>query len=110
MEILVAAVIAVAAVAAVLYPLVRGRGAAVPLEAEENADAVRGPVEAEIEQYRAALRAGTVCGRCGRANAERSRFCGECGHRLAGGRVRYRRPRRGGARKALADVPSETAH
>lgn len=84
-------IIAAAAVAAVVYPLLRGEGAGVPLEAEEAQDAPPADVEAEVARYRAALRAGTLCGRCGRANPEDSRFCAECGRRLAGKRARRRR-------------------
>lgn len=41
-------------------------------------------VETEVLAYRAALKAGTLCSRCGTANAAGSRFCGECGRALPG--------------------------
>jgi hypothetical protein len=42
-------------------------------------------LEREVARYREAVRAGTVCGRCGEANPPGSRFCGECGNALGGG-------------------------
>ncbi|HLU25785.1 MAG TPA: zinc ribbon domain-containing protein [Longimicrobiales bacterium] len=41
------------------------------------------PIEREILRYRAAVRAGTVCRRCRQANPEGSRYCSECGTRIA---------------------------
>jgi hypothetical protein len=95
MELTIALLIAIAAVAAVLYPLIRGDGAGVPLEAEELDVAEAADtedVEAAVSRYRAALRADTLCRRCGRANPDGSRFCAECGRRLRA--VRARRQRR----------------
>jgi hypothetical protein len=40
------------------------------------------PVEAEVLRYREAVRAGTVCKKCGQANPADSQFCYECGARL----------------------------
>jgi len=80
----------------VLQPLVRsawngydwdGAGAAAR---EDNASATGGEdgpgLRAEVDRYREALRAGTLCGHCGQANDPGSRFCAECGKPLAGGR------------------------
>jgi hypothetical protein len=39
-------------------------------------------LELEIRRYRTALRAGTVCGKCGQANPADSAFCFDCGERL----------------------------
>jgi hypothetical protein len=39
-------------------------------------------IELEVQRYRAALRAGTLCGRCGQANPADSRFCFDCGAQL----------------------------
>jgi hypothetical protein len=36
-------------------------------------------LELEIQRYRAALRAGTVCSKCGQANPAESAFCFDCG-------------------------------
>lgn len=69
-------VIAAVAVGAVLYPIFSGRGSRDTQPLDE------GDVEAEVERYRAALRAGTVCFECGRANPEDARFCAECGRAL----------------------------
>jgi hypothetical protein len=94
MEIVVALIVTIAAVAAVLYPLIRGDRAGMPIESEE-ADRAEGDVESEVARYRTALRAGTLCRRCGRANPEASFFCAECGRRLPAGRTP--RSRRKGA-------------
>jgi hypothetical protein len=36
-------------------------------------------LEDEVARYRAALRAGTICRKCGEANPPESRFCADCG-------------------------------
>ena len=41
-------------------------------------------LELEVQRYRTAVRAGTVCRKCGQANPADSAFCFECGARLAG--------------------------
>jgi hypothetical protein len=41
-----------------------------------------GELELEIQRYRAALRAGTVCSKCGQANPAESAFCFDCGAAL----------------------------
>lgn len=94
MELLVVLLIAGAAVAAVLIPLVR-RGPAHDAELDAAPEAPartrdRTELEHLIRRYRTALRAGTVCRRCGRANPDGSRFCAECGRRLPAGRGRTR--------------------
>lgn len=40
------------------------------------------PVEQEVERYREAIRADTLCKRCGQANPAGSRYCFECGKQL----------------------------
>lgn len=45
-------------------------------------DTVADDLEQEIAAYRAALRAGTLCDRCGSANPEVALFCAACGRRL----------------------------
>jgi hypothetical protein len=91
MEILVVLVIGGAAVAAVLIPLLRGAGPADPQlgDGAGAAPAHSDPQQIErlVKQYRAALRAGTVCRRCGRANPSGSAFCAECGRRLRSARA-----------------------
>jgi hypothetical protein len=42
-------------------------------------------VELEVQRYRAAVRAGTVCRKCGQANPAESMFCFDCGERLPRG-------------------------
>lgn len=90
MELIVVLLIAGAAVAAVMVPLLRTGPVHDPgLEdaaGERMPRPAAGAREAEIERYRHALRAGTVCRRCGRANPDDSRYCAECGRRLPAGR------------------------
>ena len=39
-------------------------------------------IEHAVLRYRDALRAGTLCARCGQANPPDSAYCGDCGKRL----------------------------
>ncbi len=55
---------------------------------DEESQADGAALEAEIARARAGLEAGTVCGTCGRQNAEGSRFCANCGQRLQEGQPR----------------------
>jgi hypothetical protein len=111
MEMLVIGVVAIIAFAAVLVPLFRRRpgahddsefeGAPPAAAANTVAPMAAGPatpagpapvapaeaagaddVEPEVARYRAALRAGTLCRKCGQANPEGSVFCADCGTRL----------------------------
>lgn len=115
MEMLVIGLIAVAAFAAVLFPLFRrrpgfgdetefenippastaepprgtaGAAAGAPAATHESAGtephAATGedPIEAEVMRYREAVRAGTVCRKCGQANPADSLYCFDCGARL----------------------------
>jgi hypothetical protein len=50
--------------------------AGVPPEAAED------ELELEVQRYRAALRAGTICNKCGQANPADSAFCFDCGGAL----------------------------
>ncbi len=45
-------------------------------------DARTDEIEREIAAYRVALRAGTLCERCGNANVGEALFCATCGRRL----------------------------
>ena len=45
-------------------------------------DAMADDLEREIAAYRIALRAGTLCDRCGSANVGEALFCATCGARL----------------------------
>jgi hypothetical protein len=105
MEMLAVAVIALAAFAVVLIPLLRrgvpsaadqrefavdedvatqaasvraGAAAERAAEPAANGDAI----EREVLRYREALRAGTLCARCGQANPPDSAYCSDCGTRL----------------------------
>jgi hypothetical protein len=57
---------------------VPGAGGPVPADAGVGDDAL----EAEVLRYREAMRAGTVCRKCGQANPGDSAYCFECGTRL----------------------------
>lgn len=46
---------------------------------EDAPPATSDELELEIQRYRAALRAGTICRKCGQANPADSSFCFECG-------------------------------
>ena len=48
-------------------------------------DTTEGDLEREIAAYRIALRAGTLCDRCGSANVEEALFCATCGRQLESG-------------------------
>jgi hypothetical protein len=78
MEILVAVIIAVAVVGAALLPLMRRTGAPAVRRDERAAP----DLDSEVGTYREAIRAGTVCGSCGRASPAGSLFCMECGRAL----------------------------
>ena len=97
MDMLIIGLIAVLSFAAVLVPLMRRRSGAgderefegaPPAHASQPAAPTAGEsspsdaIEAEILRYRAAVRAGTVCGKCGQANPAGSVYCYECGSRL----------------------------
>lgn len=102
-ELVVVVAIALAVVVFIVWPLLRGRGvrparAPAPRNAEATgaANGVGEPdvgpaasgididrVERRIQEYRAALRRQTVCPRCLYANPAASRFCAQCGARLA---------------------------
>ena len=76
MDLKLAAVLALAVAVAVILPLVmRSRQSPVDAAAEE-------PIEDEIARYRVAVRAETLCARCGQANPAGSRYCYECGRSL----------------------------
>lgn len=113
METLIIAILGVVVIAAVAIPLFRGgrsehhdaheygsgleatsapagSAAAAPLRADPDAGPMLPPsasedaLEVEIARYRAAVAAGTVCRRCGEANAADAKFCADCGKPLAG--------------------------
>jgi ribosomal protein L40E len=97
MEMLIIGLIALASFAAVLVPLMRRRSGVgdehefagdppantAPRAEPASGDAsVSAALEAEILRYRAAVRAGSVCRKCGQANPAGSAYCYECGSRL----------------------------
>ena len=74
-EILLIAILGVIALGAVAVPLLVGR--------ERYDDAAE--LDADIQRYRDALAAGTVCPRCQHANPPGAGYCAECGRELDGG-------------------------
>jgi ribosomal protein L40E len=97
MEMLIIGLIALVSFAAVLVPLMRRRSSAgdehefegdppvngaLPAAPAAGGAAVSDAIEAEILRYRAAVRAGSVCRKCGQANPAGSAYCYECGTRL----------------------------
>jgi cytochrome c553 len=80
MELILIMLIAGVAVAAAFWPAIRGNtGAAAARPTILLDDAA---IDAEVSRYRAALRAGTLCGRCHFANPPGSRYCADCGRVL----------------------------
>jgi hypothetical protein len=88
MTILLIVIIGLAAVAAVLLPILRPQHEARAGSAQTPLDDAA--IESRVEAYRQALRTGTLCLRCGFANAEGSLFCAECGERLVAAMVSAR--------------------
>ena len=105
MELLVITIVAVVAFALVLIPLFRrgprgdderefgsgtrreappapmGAGPATPLAdvtAHAGREVAADDVEREVLRYRTAVRAGTICRKCGQANPADSLFCFKC--------------------------------
>jgi hypothetical protein len=71
-EYLIVIVLGLIALGAVAFPFLVGRG--------RYADAAE--LEADVQRYRAALRAGTLCSHCREANPQDSQYCRSCGHSL----------------------------
>lgn len=95
MDTIVLVLIGAAALVAVGFPLLRARrpmaapGAYSSVFSATDRGASSAPVaryaddaaiDAAVERYRVALRAGTICDRCRQANPPESRFCADCGH------------------------------
>lgn len=71
-EIILILILGVIAVGAVAYPMLVGRA-----RYEDAAE-----LQADIQRYREALAADTVCPRCKHPNPEDADFCAECGREL----------------------------
>lgn len=71
-EILLIVILGAIALGAVTYPVLVGR--ARYTDADE--------LEADIDRYREALAAGTVCPKCQHPNPADARFCAGCGRAL----------------------------
>lgn len=84
MEIIVVALVALVVVAVVLYPVLKAspagaRRVPTPLSEAE--------LDAQVADYRAALRSGTLCLDCGRPNPADSVYCAGCGEPLVTARA-----------------------
>jgi ribosomal protein L40E len=76
MDVSTVGIIALAMVTALIVPIaIRGRHT----PADGGAEL---PVEDEIARYRTAVRADTLCSRCGQANPADAKYCHECGRSL----------------------------
>ena len=75
MEIVVVALIVLVAAAAIVHPLLLERTAAGRYDTDEE-------ISAEVERYRAAIRANTLCHVCLTANPPQSNYCSQCGRDL----------------------------
>jgi len=76
-EYLIVLLVVSVGIAAVLIPLLRSGGVlqAARLETDDA-------IEDAVSAYRTALRDGTVCRTCLRANRAGSRYCADCGRSL----------------------------
>ena len=74
-ELLVGALVAIAAVALIAYPLFHDR----PVSRTFASD---GEIRQETERYRSAIKARTLCERCLHANPAKSNYCSDCGSAL----------------------------
>lgn len=83
METLIVLLIAAGGVAAVLVPIARSGRAPARATAAGPRLTDDAAIDAEVERYRAALRAGTLCGNCRYPNPDGSNFCADCGRPLA---------------------------
>ncbi len=75
MEILVGVLIALLAIGMVAYPLFFSKTA-------DRTFASDGEIRQEVDRYRAAMKAKTLCDHCLTPNPEGSVYCGECGRAL----------------------------
>ena len=86
MEIIIMIAIGLIAAAYILRPLSASQRTAYydwdGSDAGEQREERRAEIERDVLLYREALRAGTVCTRCGQANSAESRFCADCGRAL----------------------------
>lgn len=71
-EYLLVLVLALIAIGAVAFPLLVGQ--------KRYSDSAE--LDADVQRYREALRGGTLCGKCQKANDPDSAFCMECGSAL----------------------------
>ena len=75
MEIVIGVLVALVALLLIGYPLLYDR----PVTRTFASD---GEIRQEVDRYRAAIKARTLCERCLTANPARSSYCSECGSAL----------------------------
>jgi hypothetical protein len=63
-------------------PVDASAGSADSADSSDTAAMSDDELELEVQRYRAAMRAGTVCTKCGQANPADSSFCFDCGAAL----------------------------
>ena len=79
MDLIALFLIGAVGVGIVLAPVFRARRTTATVLPADLDDAW---LDREVERYRVAVRAGTVCGSCQFANPAGSRYCADCGRRL----------------------------
>ena len=75
MEIVIGVLVALVAIVLLGYPLIYDR----PVTRTFASD---GEIRQEVDRYRAAIKARTLCERCLTANPTKSSYCSECGSAL----------------------------
>jgi hypothetical protein len=75
MEIVIGVLVAMIAIVLIGYPLIYER----PVTRTFASD---GEIRQEVERYRAAIKARTLCERCLTANPAKSSYCSHCGSAL----------------------------
>ncbi len=75
-QLIVGAIVVLAVVAFVGWPLLERKSRSVARAVDLDR------IEARVLEYRAALRRRTLCERCLYPNPDASRFCAQCGQRL----------------------------
>jgi hypothetical protein len=75
MEIVIGVLVGLIAIALIGYPLIYDRPVARTFASD-------GEIRQEVDRYRAAIKARTLCERCLTANPARSSYCSDCGSAL----------------------------
>lgn len=85
MEIIIVLLITAVAISVVFIPALRGGTATHRASPGHRPLLDDAAIDEEVERYRSALRAGTLCAQCRFANPAGSRYCADCGHEFEDG-------------------------